>query len=61
MNGNVYANDLLRIQTCERIIVDIENSLNASRRIETTSPQIKQHFLNNVKTLSEVYDNYCKN
>ena len=63
LSGNAYANDygndLLKMDICKRIIVDMQNSLNASRKIEKRK-EIKQYFLNNAKTLSEVYDNYCK-
>ena len=58
MSGNVLAVEKWKL--CERLINEIENSLNASNNIEAYQPELKQKFLNNVKTLSEVYDNICK-
>jgi len=58
MSGNVYAQD--RDKTCDGIRMEIENSLNASNIIDLYQPEKKQLYLKNVKTLSEIYDNYCK-
>ena len=57
MSGNVLAVEKWKL--CERMINEIENSLNASNIIGAYEPEKKQLYLKNVKTLSEIYNNTC--